>query len=327
MRGPQGPQDAAQITGYDGRLRDLVLPGELDGLPVRSIAGHAFEHRRDLCSASLPGNLKTLRAFAFYGCTSLTSMELYNTTDDYYDGVIRQCPSLRSITVHCVRADDFVIVRDMLSDVDGTLSFRLLTPQGEIRLTFPDYLNEAKEDTMARAIHFSIEGAGMAYRECVGKKKLDLAAYDRLLGRLTDYDFDVAARIAFGRLACPVGLQERFEKGYEVFLKENDRKALTGLIGGGAAGAGDANARRGSGSYAAPAGGGDAGRMSAEKEMERRESLNLLIDRQLIGRDALEEGLSLASANGETEICSLLMDYRSRAFPAGTSQTFSLDWL
>ena len=125
-----------------------------------------------------------------------------------------------------------MVIRSMLQDVDVTLTFRLLDPEGRerIRLTFPEYVNEAKEDTMARAIHFSIEGAGMAYRECVGKRTLDLAGYDRLLGRLTDYDFDVAARIAFGRLLYPEGLSEQAEGGYETFLRDNDEKTLRFLI-------------------------------------------------------------------------------------------------
>ena len=295
VRSPQGPEDAVQVMGYEGQLRDLILPEVMGGLPVRSIAGHAFEHRKELRSVSLPQSLKTLRSFAFYGCTALSSMELYNTTDDYYDGVIRQCPSLHYVTVHCVIPDNYVIVREMLNDIDGVLCFRLRTPEGEIRLTFPEYVNEAKEDTMARAIHFSIEGAGMAYRECVGKRSLDLAGYDRLLGRLTDYDHDAAARIALGRLACPVNLSEKSAAGYEDFLRTNDVKVLTGLI-------------------------------RAAGDPERRENLAVLTSRGLIGRQALESGLEEASRAEETEICGLLMEYRRQAFPSGAFETLSLDW-
>ena len=292
---PQGPREAAQVTGYEGRLSDLFVPEKIDALPVRSIAGHAFEHRKELRRVFLPESLAALRAFAFYGCSALTSMELYNTTDDYYDGVIRQCLSLRCVTVHCVRPDNYVIVREMLRDIDGTLQFRLLTAEGEIRLTFPEYVNEAKEDTMARAIHFSIEGAGMAYRECVGKRALDLAGYDRLLGRLTDYDFDAAAQIALGRLSCPAGLSEKSAAGYEEFLRAGDGKTLAWVI------------------------------RSADGP-ERREYLALLTSRQLIGRAALEEGLDLASSLGETGICAILMEYRRQVFPSDAPEIFSLDW-
>ena len=193
-------KEAAQISGYEGKIPDLVIPETIGGLPVRSIAAHAFSGRNDIRSAVLPESLVTIRPFAFYNCPELKRMELYNTTDDYYDGVIRQCPALVEIAVHCVQPENYVIVHSMLQDVDVTLKFRLLDPEGteRIRLTFPEYVNEAKEDTMARAIHFSIEGAGMAYRECVGKKALDLS--------------------------------ETAREGYETFLRENDEKALSYLI-------------------------------------------------------------------------------------------------
>lgn len=311
-------EQVLQATGCTKPVRDLILPpaarfpsrtgipdsGEADAgsgilsgrsLPVRSIAGHAFSGQKELRTVRLPESLKTMRSFAFYDCPSLTSLELFNTTDDYYDGVIRQCPSLRLITVHCTVPDDFVIVREMLRDVDVTLWFRLLTKEGEIRLVFPEYVSEAREDTMARAIHFSIEGAGMAYRECVGKRSLDLKGYDRLLERLTDYDFEVAADIALGRLSCPVGLTEQAQKGYQQFLKENDGRALAALI------------------------------RQDEKENRIRD-IRLMTEQKLIGRDALDSSLELASEQGRTQISSLLMEYRSREFRGAEKTVFTLDW-
>lgn len=307
-------ENALQVTGSTGPVQDLMLPeeaaagetaeplsaagtgaGESRLLPVRSIGGHAFAGRKELRTVSLPESLKTIRSFAFYDCPSLHSMELYNTTDDYYDGVIRQCPSLCLITVHCTVPDNFIIVREMLSDVDGTLRFRLLTKEGELRLVFPEYVSEAREDTMARAIHFSIEGAGMAYRECVGKKSIDLAGYDRLLDRLTDYDFEVAAEIALGRLSCPAGLSEEAETGYQDFLKENDGKTLAALI------------RRGD-------------------SAEELQALQVMTDRNLIGENALGPAMELASGNGRIRTESLLMDYRNRRFPAAGSRVFRLEW-
>lgn len=291
-------QEAAQISGYEGKIPDLMIPETIEGLPVRSIAAHAFSGRKDIRSAALPENLVTIRPFAFYNCPQLKTLELYNTTDDYYDGVIRQCPSLGQIAVHCVQPENYVIIRSMLQDVDVTLTFRLLDPEGmeQIRLTFPEYVNEAKEDTMARAIHFSIEGAGMAYRECVGKKVLDLAGYDRLLGRLTDYDFDVASQIAFGRLLYPAELSETAREGYETFLRGNDEKALSYLI----------------------------------REDERNSSVSetrLMTQRGLIGERGLDAALKEAADHERTELCSLLMEYRGELQKnEGGGAALSLEW-
>ena len=290
--------DAAEITGYEGQLPDLKIPEEMEGLPVRSIAAHAFSGRSDIRSVVLPESLVTMHLFAFYNCPRLETMELYNSADDYYDGVIRQCPLLRTITVRCVQPENYVVIRSMLQDVDVTLTFRLLDPEGRerIRLTFPEYVNEAKEDTMARAIHFSIEGAGMAYRECVGKRTLDLAGYDRLLGRLTDYDFDVAARIAFGRLLYPEGLSEQAEGGYESFLRDNDEKTLRFLI-------------------------------REDEEHSSMEEIRLMTGRSLIGEEGLKTALEEASELGRSEVCSALMEYRAQSGSgSGAGETLRLDW-
>ncbi len=297
-------QEGIQITGYEGALSDLLLPDVLEELPVRSIAAHAFSGRDELRSVRLGRNLKMLRPFAFYNCTALRTMELCSTTDDCYDGVIRQCPSLRRITVHMIQPDNYVLLRSLLQDVDSTLTFRLLFDEpltegggNELRLTFPEYVNEAREDTMARAIHFSIEGAGMAYRECVGKRQLDLNGYDRLLDRLTEYDFAVAVRIALDRLQYPVGLSEQAEKGYESFLRENAEGVLEILI-------------------------------HEDREDSRAAELQLLTRRRLPDDKALEHGLQLAAQEGRTGLCGILMEYRrTRQGTNGTAGAgLQLEW-
>ncbi len=291
-------EEGMEVTGYEGGLRDLVLPDRLEGLPVRSVGAHAFSGRKELRSVQLGRNLKTLRPFAFYNCTGLRSIELYNTADDYYDGVIRQCPLLREITVHMTEKDNYIVIRSMLQDVDGMLIFRLLDEEDgqRLRLTFPEYVNEAKEDTMARAIHFSIEGAGLAYRECVGKHRLDLAGYDRLLEKLTADDGAAAIGIALGRLMYPEGLSAAAEKRYEAFLQENGRRTLELLI--------EADAQEGS-----------------------TAQLRVLTQRGLLDAGALEQGLTLAAQKGATELCGILMEYRrTRKTPSCDAAGLRLEW-
>lgn len=289
---------AAEITGYEGAIPDLEIPGELEGRPVRSIAAHAFSDRTDLRSVCLPESLVTLRPFVFYNCAGLKTIRLCNTTEDCYDGVIRQCRKLHEIYVKCVCPENYILIRSLLQDVDGMLTFHLLDSAGEetAQLTFPEYVNEAKEDTMARAIHFSIEGAGMAYRECVGKKKLDFAGYDRLLSRLTEYDFDAAARIAFGRLLYPEELSDKAGTEYEAFLKDNDEKVLEFLI-------------------------------REDEEKSSVPQLRLLTGRRLIGDQGLDAALEMAAEKERTGLCSILMEYRAaRDKTEEKGVTFSLDW-
>ncbi len=263
----------AEVTGYDGQAAELTLPESLSGLPVKSIAAFAFAERTDLTSVHLPKSLKSLHLFAFQNCVNLKEVELFNTTDDYYDGVIRGCRKLSKITVHLTLPENFIIAREILNDTDAALSFTFLPEDGEpFSLTFPEYVSEAREDTMARAIHFTIEGAGMAYRECVKKHAIDFREYDTLLPRLTMYDFASAASIALGRLQTPVDLTDDARKKYETFLTDHNKDLLSLLT-----------------------------------KQKDTKAVQFLSDRGLILADAIPEALEIAAEKKLVEITGILM--------------------
>ena len=147
-------EDCIEITGFDGSVRSLTIPDRLDGLPVRSIGKHAFAGRKDLREAVLPQSIKRLCLFAFHNCTALRRMSLYDSVEDYYDGVIRQCTALEEIEIR-LSGESYAIVKDMLSDNDHAMSFRLLLPEEEIRLSssliakmFPRELEGKTEDEL-----------------------------------------------------------------------------------------------------------------------------------------------------------------------------------
>ena len=274
-----------EITGLQSRQSRVSVPDALEGLPVRSIGSHAFAERSFLRELIVPASVKTLRSFAFYACHNLERLSLCDTTDDYYDGVIRQCTGLRQITIEG-SGENFILMKQMLADVDMALRFRLLLGGKEIRLTFPEYVSEAREDTMARAIHFSTWGSGIAYRECVTKKNIDLTGYDRLLPRLTDDDFESAAEIALDRLMFPEGLLAPAEKQYRDFVRERPARVLKLLI-----------------------------------EQEDVQAVSFLSAEGLIGKAALEPSLLLASRLGESEICAVLMEEQKKYGSGGTVLT------
>ncbi len=287
FRTPAGAQDGIEITGYDGKVTTLEIPDTIEGLPVLGIGSHAFEGHTELLEIHLPKTLLTLRSFAFYRCLSLRRICLYDGCEDYYDGVIRQCPSLHEVEVRG-EGKSYIIMREMLHDIDAALRFHLILPDREVRLTFPDFNNEAKEDTMARAIHFTIEGAGLAYRECVSKYAIDYAGYDKLLERLTDYDFRAGLDIALDRLMYPENLEEASKESYEVFLRAHSSQALSELI-----------------------------------EDNDSERIAFMTREKIAEEAALEEAIRSASIKNHTEICGILMEYQ-KEFRKGP-ETFSLD--
>ena len=87
------------ITGYEGSIRKLVIPHKIDGALVEEIGNHSFSGRDDIESVVLPKSIKTVFGFAFHNCKSLKEISVYDGIIDYYDGVLRQCDSLRKIDV------------------------------------------------------------------------------------------------------------------------------------------------------------------------------------------------------------------------------------
>ena len=114
-----------RITGFSGECRILRVPAVIDGLPVLEIAAHAFSGRQDLREVMIPKSVQRIGVFAFYNCPKLGRIVLTDSVEDYRDGVIRQCPSLREIEVHFTKPGHFEIVREMLQDSDNALCFRL----------------------------------------------------------------------------------------------------------------------------------------------------------------------------------------------------------
>ena len=140
----------AEITGYEGSVAHLNVPDEIDGLKVEAIGNHAFSGRNDLVQVTLPESIRTLYGFAFHDCRNLKKITLFDSIDDYYDGVCRQCDSLKDIEITLKRGW-FEVVRNFLADFDGTLRFMLTLPEGgRVWLTFPAYVYDFNENTMAR---------------------------------------------------------------------------------------------------------------------------------------------------------------------------------
>ncbi len=219
-----------EITGYEGSVAHLNVPKEIDGISVEAIGNHSFSGRSDLVSVSLPESIRTLYGFAFHNCRNLKKISLYDSIDDYYDGVCRQCDSLKDIEIVLNRGW-FEVVRNFLADYDGNLRFMLTLSDGEkALLTFPGYVYDFNENTMARTIQFSIAGSGMFYRECVDRRSMDYRGYDRLFEKALIDGNAVSEDIAIGRVLYPVELADGFRDMYESYIGKNSESILLRLV-------------------------------------------------------------------------------------------------
>lgn len=279
---------AIMITGYDGTIRHLDIPEQIDGVPVTQIGKNAFSGRDDLLDVRLPQTITVLGRYAFYNCKNLRQITLYDGIEDYYDGVIKQCGRLEEVQLIQQRGD-YSVMKELLADNDRKLHF-VVQPTG-LDLTFPAYVYDFVEDVEARVLHHKIEGSGYPYRECVTRKGIDLLAYDRLFSQVIHDDYHAAVEIACNRLLHPVELEAHLREQYEQYLEQNAPVILQTLI-----------------------------------SEEKTEALTYLCEACLIPEAALPEALQLAAEEKSSQIAAILMAYQGQHFGKKTKEAMTLDW-
>ena len=88
-----------QIYVYTGLGGDVVIPEEIDGMPVTTIDRDAFANITGLTSVTIPTNVTAMYDSVFFGCTGLTTVSLSANLTTLYDGVFGYCTGLTNITV------------------------------------------------------------------------------------------------------------------------------------------------------------------------------------------------------------------------------------
>ncbi len=283
----------AVVTGSTQERRFMEVPETLGGLPVRKIAPHALSEKKDLRMISLPRSLRSVGAFALHNCPLLEEISLHDGIRDFHNGVFRQDHRLRRIRLK-IHENNYIVMRDILSDTDARLRFCLELDNTEARLLFPGYDYSFNENTMARTIQFSILGSGMFYRECVRRRGINWREYDRLFPRVIPDDAHAAAEIAADRLLYPYDLAPVHARAYEEFLRENAPDVLLQFVQD------------------------IAGNHTGSGEEEAYARLRLMADRGLICGEAADPALKAATEQHLTEVCSIIMAGREATLRKGT---------
>ena len=109
-----------EITGCQTNdITELVIPAEIDGVPVKSIANEAFQQYTDLVSVSIADGVTSIGDFAFWGCSGLTSVTLPDSIENIGKAAFSNSDSLESIHVS-ENSKFFKSVDGVLFSKDGT---------------------------------------------------------------------------------------------------------------------------------------------------------------------------------------------------------------
>ncbi len=83
---------------YNGDATEVVIPAEVEGVPVTATAGSAFAYS-NVQKVTFPTSLKTLGGYTFQECTSLNSVELPEGLETIGNRAFRKCTSLKEVAL------------------------------------------------------------------------------------------------------------------------------------------------------------------------------------------------------------------------------------
>ena len=93
-----------KIKEYIGKDKEVVIPSEIDGMPVTSIGGCSFSSNKFVESVTIPDSVTEICLLAFSWCTCLKSITLPDSLTEIGSSAFEGCKHLKSkgYTVLCV---------------------------------------------------------------------------------------------------------------------------------------------------------------------------------------------------------------------------------
>lgn len=243
-------EQGAQLVRLFSGDTDIAVPGEIDKVPVVSIAPYAFSKHKEeeekdilvyeeenqesiyageiaekcgdnLTAVHLPGQVREVGNYAFYGCRNLRLFHASDRLTRMGSGVFTGC-RLKEVELDFYEGAQSCL-KEILTDIRYEIMATLRYQGGETaKVLFPEYYADAVENTPARIVETHYYGSGGDYRECFYRRELDFEKYDRMFILSQARDEGAAtANLAAARLLYPYRLSEKAKEQYQSYIKEH----------------------------------------------------------------------------------------------------------
>ncbi len=297
----QRKEEGIVLVRCYGEEARVCVPQKIEGEAVVRLESYAFsdarrapDKKRAVCGAEvlevkLPRSLREIGGYTFYGCRNLEKLTMYHETRDIAGGAFTGCHRLKELEVYMERACGYCL-KDLISELRHEIRVTLhYGEKDQAKLLFPEYYEEAVENTPARMLETHFHGSGYSYRQCFRDGVFHYTEYDRLFLEAQAWESeDFCIELSFLRLQFPHALSEEARGCYMSWLMEHRLSAATWCI--------------------------------AFEQEEELEFLGSFIE---WGEAEMETLIKEANRRGRIQMQSFLMDYRHRHFP-GKKKAFDL---
>lgn len=225
-----------------------------------------------LTKLRLPAGLKQVGAYALYNCDRLQKLELYSSTLDWGTGVFTGCVNVKDLVIH-VDESRRSCLKEILAELRHTLTVTY-DGAGRAVLVFPEFFEEAVENTPARILVTNTHGCGQKYRNAFVQTQFQFKEYDSLFPHVQVQEpEELVTELALRRVMDPYGLTQEYRARYMEYLTRHKISAACRFA-----------------------------------QKEESGSLKWLLNEITYEPEALRAVIEAAGKNGNTASVSLLMD-------------------
>ncbi len=95
-----------RINKYNGKDSVVIVPAELDGMPVVNVWGDVFSYNDKITKVVIPEGVKKFGMQVFYGCSNLEEVVLPESITEWYIAqTFNRCPNLKKINIPSTLTD------------------------------------------------------------------------------------------------------------------------------------------------------------------------------------------------------------------------------
>jgi len=216
-------EGTARLLGIDDMPGELVLPEEIEGLPLTEVGPYCFAKNKYLKRVVLPDTVTKVERMAFYNCTGLESLEIGANLTDLGGDAFMNCHNLHYLKVRCGALESSgarFVLRQISSDL--TVHFCGISEAESAVVLFPDYYESYDEVTPAHLFGRNIEGEGFRARQFFKDGVFEYARYDGIFGKACAEEKETTlCEMSLNRLRYPIGLTEEAKTQYESYVREH----------------------------------------------------------------------------------------------------------
>ena len=214
-------EGTARLLGVQDMPGEMVIPEEIEGLPLTEVGPYCFAKNKYLERVVLPDTVRKIERMAFYNCTGLKSLEMGANLTELGGDAFMNCHNLRHLRVRCGALEASgvrFVLRQISSDL--TVYFCGESEAEQAVILFPDYYESYDEVTPAHLFGRNIEGEGFRARQFFKEGVFEYTRYDGIFEKACAEEKEhILCEMSMNRLRYPVGLTSEAKIRYEDYVR------------------------------------------------------------------------------------------------------------